>query len=123
LAALRAYPSSDQTGTARLRPSRSHNAISTPENVCAACNRSMLSWATNAAIRAMSAGLSSRWPSTDAATGRHTPWDIGQTKAAMDGSGAASHSPQPVTPSSATTRTSNASWLPSASVVISGMAK
>lgn len=73
-------------------------------------------------MRAMSSGPSRVCPSTESATGRQTPCDIGQTKAAMEGSGEASHSPQPTWPPPAT-RTSRASWLPSASVVISGMAR
>ena len=50
---------------------------------------------TAADMRAMSLGPSSRSPSTEADTGRQAPCDIGATKAAIDGSGAASHSPQP----------------------------
>ena len=70
----------------------------------------------------MSAGSLKRLPSTESATGRHTPCDFGQQNAAIDGSGAASHSPQPVCPPAAT-RTSSASWLPSASSVTSGIAR
>jgi hypothetical protein len=44
----------------------------------------------------------------------------GQTNAAIEGNGAASHSPKPSNPP-ARTRTNKASWLPSASVVTSGM--
>ena len=68
----------------------------------------------------MSAGSSSGSPSTEAPTGRQAPCDIGQTKAAIETSGEASHSPQPTWPPAAT-RTSSASWLPSASVVTSGI--
>ena len=71
-------------------------------------------------MRAMSAGPSTVWPSTEAATGRQAPCDIGQMKAAIETSGEASHSPQPVRPPAAT-RTTSASWLPSASVVTSGI--
>lgn len=71
-------------------------------------------------MRTMSCGPSSVRPSTDAPTGRHTPCDIGHTKAAIEGSGAASHSPYPLSPPPRT-RTSNASWLPSASVVTCGI--
>ena len=71
-------------------------------------------------MAAMSSGLSTRRPSTEAATGWQAPCDIGQTKAAIEGSGAASHSPQPTKPPPLT-RTSSASWLPSASVVTTGM--
>src|SRR4029453_18451234 len=58
----------------------------------------MLSYSTAAAMRAMSAGLERVSPRTEALTGRHTPWDIGQTKAAIETSGDASHSPQPTNP-------------------------
>ena len=71
-------------------------------------------------MAAMSAGLSTRRPSTEAATGRQAPCDIGQEKAAIEGSGAASHSPKPLRPPPLT-RTSSASWLPSASVVTCGI--
>ena len=59
-------------------------------------------------------------PSTEAETGRHPPCDIGVTKAAIEDSGEASHSPQPMRPP-ASIRTTSASWLPSASVVTSGI--
>jgi hypothetical protein len=80
----------------------------------------MLSYSISAAMRAMSAGDSTFWPSTEAPTGRQAPCDIGQTKPAMETRGAASHSPQPTWPP-AETRTSSASWLPSASVVTTGI--
>ena len=35
----------------------------------------------------------SNWRATEALTGWQAPWDCGQTKAAIEGSGAASHSP------------------------------
>jgi len=44
-------------------------------------------------MRAMSSGPLSRSPSTEAETGRQAPCDIGATNAAIEGSGAASHSP------------------------------
>ena len=71
-------------------------------------------------MRAMSVGSSSVWPSTEAITGLQALCDMGQTRLAMETSGAASHSPQPVTPP-ARTRTSSASWLPSPMSRISGM--
>ena len=78
----------------------------------------MLLYSTSAAMRAMSSGLSSVRPSTEAPTGRQTPCDIGQTKPAIETRGDASHSPHPTCPPAAT-RTRSASWLPSASAVIS----
>ncbi|MEZ5864530.1 MAG: hypothetical protein R3D25_10870 [Geminicoccaceae bacterium] len=81
----------------------------------------MLSQAILWAIPAMSAGVSTDWPSTESAIGLQAPCDFGQTKAAIDGRGEASHSPQPVSPPAAT-RTSSASWLPSPASVTSGMA-
>jgi len=81
----------------------------------------MLSQPIVRAMRAMSSGASTSWPSTDAPTGLQAPCDIGQTKAAIDGKGAASHSPQPTNPPAAT-RTKSASWLPSPASVTSGMA-
>ncbi len=80
----------------------------------------MLSYSTCAAMRAMSSGPSSCCPRTESPTGRHTPCDMGQTKAAIEGSGAASHSPHPTMPPPET-RTTRASWLPSASVVTTGI--
>src|SRR5262249_26047048 len=77
-----------------------------------ACSKSKLCWRTSALMRRMSATLSSRWPSTEALTGLHALWDIGQFQLATETSGDASHSPQPTCPF-ASTRTSNASWLPS----------
>ena len=68
----------------------------------------------------MSAGVSIDCPNTESDTGLQTPCDIGVTKAAIETRGEASHSPQPTCPPAAT-RTSSASWLPSASVVTSGI--
>jgi hypothetical protein len=59
-------------------------------------------------------------PSTEAETGRQAPCDMGATKAAIETSGEASHSPQPVS-LPATTRTTSASCDPSAAVVTSGI--
>ncbi len=81
----------------------------------------MLLYATEAAMAAMSSGPPSVLPRTEADTGWHAPCDIGQQNAAIAGRGAASHSPHPTWPP-AVTRTTNASWLPSAAVVTSGMA-
>jgi len=73
-----------------------------------------------AEMAAMSAGPSTGRPITTSRTPRHAPCDIGATKAAIETSGEASHSPQPVTPS-ATTLTTRASWLPSPASVTTGM--
>ncbi len=81
----------------------------------------MLLRPTRRARRWMSSGPSTVAPMTDAATGWQTPCERGVTKAAIEVRGEASHSPQPMWPS-AVTRTSRASWLPSASRVISGIA-
>jgi len=68
----------------------------------------------------MSPTSSTLWPSTESSTGWQAPCERGQIAAEIEGSGAASHSPQPTWPPAAT-RTSNASWLPSPSVVTSGI--
>ncbi len=81
----------------------------------------MLSQAMVRAIRAMSSGAARRCPSTEAPTGLQAPCDIGQTKAAIDGKGAASHSPHPSC-CPARTLTRSASWLPSPASVTSGIA-
>ena len=80
----------------------------------------MLLRPTSAPMRWMSAGPSRRWPRTLAETGWQTPCERGVTKAAIEVSGEASHSPHPTWPPAAT-RTSRASWLPSASRVTSGI--
>jgi hypothetical protein len=69
--------------------------MSMPASVWSACSRSRLLSRTRRLMRAMSSGPSTFWPSTDAITGLQALCDIGQTRLAMDTSGAASHSPQP----------------------------
>ena len=107
------HPSRLHTGSPVRRPSRSHNAMSTPDNVWSACNRSKLFRRTSRFSRRMSSGPSMRCPTMECDTGLQALWDMGQHHAAIDGKGAASHSPQPSCPSSDRTRTSKASWLPS----------
>ena len=92
-----------------------------PESVWSACSRSRLLPRTSVVIRRMSAAESTRCPSTDALTGLQAECDIGQHQAAIDASGAASHSPQPTRPVSEVTRTRSASWLPSPMSRTTGM--
>ena len=91
-----------------------------PDQVCAACSRSMQFHWIVAARRAMSFGDDTSSPSTWAETGRQAPCDIGAIDEAMEVSGEASHSPQAAIPPPRT-RTNNASWLPSPASVTTGM--
>ena len=75
---------------------------------------------TRSLMRRMSAGESIVSPSTELAIGWQKPCDIGAIQLAIEGSGAASASPQPTLPP-AWMRTSSASWLPSLMSSTTGM--
>ena len=71
---------------------------------------------TAARILAMSLGSFSGRPSTDSLTGRQAPWDIGRNVAGDAGTGGEASRIRPSRYAGpACTRTSSASWLPSAS--------